>query len=153
MVLSEIGTDMSRFATSAHLVSWAGLCPRNDQSAGMRRSTRLKEGSPWLKTTLIQCAWAAARTQASYFNAQYHRLRSRSGAQKAICAVAAALLTTVYPMLKNGTLYQDLGVNHFHRQQEQRPVLRLVNRLDLLGYDVKISPRLLEEVVTFQGTT
>jgi hypothetical protein len=62
-------------------------------------------------------------------------------------------LTTVYPMLKNGTLYQDLGVNHFHRQQEQRPVLRLVNRLDLLGYDVKISPRLLEEVVTFQGTT
>jgi transposase len=139
VVLSEIGVDMSRFATAAHLVSWAGLCPRNDQSAGKRRSTRLKKGAPWLKTALVQCAWAAARTKASYFHAQYHRLRARRGAKKAICAVAAALLTTVYHMLKNGTLYQDLGANYFNQQQNHRQALRLLNRLDQLGYDVKIS--------------
>jgi transposase len=109
VLVSEIGIDMSRFETAGHLVSWAGLFPRNDESAGKRRSTRLRNGAPWLKTTLIQCAWAAARTKGSYFQAQYHRLRSRRGSKKAVCAVAAALLTTAYHMLKNGTLYQDLG--------------------------------------------
>lgn len=140
VVVAEIGTDMSRFPTAAHLVSWAGLCPRNDQSAGKRRSTRLKKGAPWLKTTLVQCAWAASRTKGSYFQAQYHRLRARRGSKKAICAVAGALLTTVYHMLKNGTLYQDLGAEHFDRRAKQHKVSMLLHRLQNLGYNVQIEP-------------
>ncbi len=86
VIVAEIGIDMSRFETAGHLISWAGLCPRNDESAGKRRSNRMKKGAPWLKTTLVQCAWAAARTRGSYFQAQYHRLRSRRGSKKAIGA-------------------------------------------------------------------
>jgi transposase len=138
VVLSEIGLDMSRFETSGHLISWAGLCPRSDESAGKRRSTRMKKGAPWLKTILVQCAWAAARTKGSYFQAQYHRLRSRRGSKKAVCAVAASLLTTVYHMLKNGTCYQDLGASHFDQQDKDRHIKRLVSRLENLGVEVKI---------------
>jgi len=141
VILSEIGLDMSRFETAGHLVSWAGLCPRNDESAGKRRSTRLRKGAPWLKTTLVQCGWAAMRTKGSYFQAQYYRLRSRRGARKAVCAVAASLLTTVYHMLKNGACYQDLGENHFDQRAQTKHVQRLVNRLESLGYDVKILPK------------
>ena len=141
IILSEIGLDMSRFETAGHLVSWAGLCPRNDQSAGKRRSTRLRKGAPWLKTILIQCGWAAMRTKGSYFQAQYYRLRSRRGSRKAICAVAASLLTTVYHMLSNGACYQDLGANHFDQKAKAKHVQRLVIRLENLGYDVKILPK------------
>jgi transposase len=141
IVLSEIGMDMSRFQTAGHLVSWAGLCPRNDESAGKRRSTRMRKGAPWLKTILIQCAWAAVRTKGSYFQAQYHRLRSRRGSKKAVCAVAASLLTTVYHMLKNGTCYQDLGANHFDQKAKAKHAQRLIHRLQNLGYDVKVLPK------------
>jgi transposase len=101
VILTEIGRDMSRFPTAGHLISWAGLCPKNHESAGKRRSTRMRKGAPWLKTTLVQCAWAAARKKASYFQAQFHRLRSRRGAKKAIGALAASILTAVYHMLIN----------------------------------------------------
>lgn len=141
VLVSEIGLDMSRFQTAGHLVSWAGLCPRNDESAGKRRSTRMRKGAPWLKTVLIQCAWAAARTKGTYFQTQYQRLRSRRGAKKAIGAVAASLLTTAYHMLKNGTLYQDRGPQHSHQQAKARHVHRLVNRLQNLGFDVQLLPR------------
>ena len=88
VILAEIGRDMSRFPTAGHLISWAGLCPRNDESAGKRRSTRMRKGAAWLKTTLVQCAAAATRKKASYLQAQFHRLRSRRGAKKAIGALA-----------------------------------------------------------------
>jgi transposase len=140
VVISEIGMDMSRFPSAEHLVSWAGLCPRNDQSAGKRRSTRMKKGAPWLKTVLIQCAWAAARTKGSYFQAQFQRIRARRGSKKAVCAVAASLLTTAYHMLKNGTIYQDLGPNHFDPLAKQKHALRLLQRLQKLGYVVQIQP-------------
>jgi transposase len=82
VILAEIGHDMNRFPTAGHLISWAGLCPKNDASAGKRRSTRMRKGAPWLKTTLVQCAWAAARRKASYLQAQFHRLRARRGAKR-----------------------------------------------------------------------
>jgi len=138
VIVSEIGTDMSRFETAGHLISWAGLCPSNDQSAGKRRSTRMKKGAPWLKSTLIQCAWCASRSKNSYLQAQYLRLRSRRGAKKAVCAVAASILTIVYHMLKNGTVYQDLGASYFDNRAKDKQALRLINRLKNLGFEVQI---------------
>ena len=140
VILAEIGTDMSRFATARHLISWSGLCPKNDESAGKRRSTRMRKGAPWLKTTLIQCAWAATRRKASYLHAQFHRLRARRGAKKAIGAVAASILTAAYHMLKTGTLYQDLGPDHFHRRSKPSHVQRLVQKLSNFGYEVTVKP-------------
>jgi transposase len=140
VIIAEIGNDMSRFPTDGHLISWAGLCPKNDESAGKRRSTRMRKGAPWLKTTLIQCAWAGARKKASYLQAQFHRLRSRRGVKKAIGAVAASILTAVYHMLTNGTLYQDLGPDHFDRKAKASQTKRLVIRLQNLGYAVQITP-------------
>jgi transposase len=140
VIVAEIGIDMSRFETAGHLISWAGLCPKNDESAGKRRSNRMKKGAPWLKTTLIQCAWAASRKKNSYLQAQYRRIRSRRGAKKAIGAVAASMLTAAYHMLKDGTLYQDLGAAHFDNRAKGKHVLRLVNRLQNLGFDVQITP-------------
>jgi len=140
VIVSEIGLDMSRFPSEGQLISWAGLCPKNDESAGKRRSTRMKKGAPWLKTTLIQCAWAATRTKQSYLQAQFLRIRSRRGANKAIGAVAASILTAVYYMLQNGTFYHDLGANHFDNRAKGRQVLRLVSRLQNLGFTVEITP-------------
>jgi len=140
IILAEIGRDMSRFPTAGHLISWAGLCPKNDESAGKRRSTRMRKGAPWLKTTLVQCAWAASRRKASYLQAQFHRLRARRGAKKAIGALAASILTTVYHMLISGEFYHDLGPDHFDRRANGRQTMRLVTRLQNLGYAVQITP-------------
>ncbi len=140
IIVSEIGTDMRRFPTAGHLLSWAGLVPRNDESAGKRRSTRLRQGAPWLKTTLIQCAWASSRKKQSYCQAQFHRLRARRGPKKAICAVAASLLTAAYHMLSTGTPYADLGPHHFDRRSSAQHVGRLLRRLRDLGYAAELTP-------------
>jgi transposase len=140
VIVAEIGLDMDRFPTAGHLVSWAGLCPRNDESAGKRRSDRLRKGAPWLKTILVQCAWAASRKKASYLQAQYHRLRARRGTRKAVCAVAASILTAAYHMLKNGTAYRDLGPGHLDRRSREAQARRLVRRLADLGYAVELAP-------------
>jgi transposase len=134
VVLSEIGLDMSRFPSDRHLISWAGICPRNDESAGKRRSNRLRKGAPWLKTALVQSAWAAVRKKDSYLRAQFHRIKARRGARKAIMAVAASILTAIYHMLKNGTKYQDLGPHHFDRRSKEQQAHRLIKRLGDLGY-------------------
>ena len=139
VILAEIGRDMSRFPTAGHLISWAGLCPRNDESAGKRRSTRMRKGAPWLKTNLVQCAWAASRKKASYLQAQFHRLRARRGAKKAIGALAASILTTVYHMLIGGELYHDLGPDHFDKRASSRQVHRLIERLQNLGFAVQVT--------------
>src|SRR5215470_10142035 len=140
VILSEIGLDMSRFPSAGHLLSWAGLCPHNDESAGKRRSTRLRKGDPWLKTMLVQCAFAAKRKKGSYFNAQFHRLASRRGPKKAVCAVAASILTTIYHMIKDGTQFEDLGADHFDRRSKDVRAKRLVAQLAKLGFDAKLTP-------------
>ena len=131
---------MRRFPTAGHLLSWAGLCPRNDESAGKRRSTKLRHGAPWLKTLLVQAAWAAVRVKASYHNALFHRLRARRGTKKAIVAVAASILTAAYHMLRDGTFYQDLGPDHFGRRAKGDRTARLVSQLTALGYTVQPPP-------------
>ena len=133
-IVAEIGIDMSRFPTCGHLISWAGLCPRSDESAGKRRSTRIRKGNPWLKTTLVQCAWAATRTKATYLHAQFLSVRSRRGARKAIIAVAASILTAIYHMLKNGTPYRDLGPQHLDNRNKEARIRRLLTSLRNLGF-------------------
>jgi transposase len=140
VIVSEIGIDMSRFPTAGHLISWAGLCPRNDESAGKRRSTRLRKGATWLKTTLVQCAWAASRRKASYLQAQFQRLRHRRGPKKAICAVAASILTAVYHMLRDGTFYQDLGAEHFRLASPESQANRLARQIAKLGFTCTLAP-------------
>jgi transposase len=139
-IISEIGIDMSRFPSDAHLLSWACMCPGNDESAGKRRSNRLRKGAAWLKTTLVQCACSAVKKKGSYFQAQFHRLKARRGPKKAIAAVAASILTTIYHMLKDGTTYQDLGGDHFARRSTDQQKNSLVKRLANLGYAVELKP-------------
>jgi transposase len=139
-ILAEIGIDMTRFRTSGHLVAWAGMCPGQNQSAGKRKSSRLRKGAPWLKTMLVQCAWAAKRQKNSYYKAQFHRLSARRGPQKAICAVAASILTAIYHIILRGTPYQDLGVDHFDRRSTEAKANRLVAQLSKLGYAVQVQP-------------
>ncbi len=140
VVVAEIGIDMSRFATPAHLLSWACLCPRNDESAGKRRSTRLRRGGKWLKTTLVQAAWAAVKVKGGYLQAQFHRLRARRGAKKAIIGVAASMLTAAWHMLRDGTEWHDLGAAHFDRADAQKTANRLIRRLQQIGYNVQVAP-------------
>ncbi len=139
-ILSEVGDDMSRFPTAGHLVAWSGLCPGQNESAGKRKSSRLRKGAPWLKTMLVQCAWAAKRTKDSYYRAQFFRLQAKRGPQKAICAVAASILTAVYHILKNGTEHHDLGAAYFDRRPVELKASRLVARLKKLGFTVQLQP-------------
>jgi transposase len=140
VILAEIGCDMSRFPTAGHLLAWAGLCPGQNESAGRQRSSHLRKGAPWLKTMLVQCAWAAVKKKNSYYKAQFNRLKARSGPKQAICAVAASMLTAIYHMLKDGTQYQELGANHFDRRSAEVKAKRLVANLQNLGYKVDIQP-------------
>lgn len=138
VIVSEIGVDMSRFPTAGHLISWAGLCPRNDESAGKHRTTRLRKGAPWLKATLTQAAWAASRTKTGYLRAQFLRIKSRRGPKKAIMAVAASMLTAAFYMLRDGVEYRDLGNDYFDRTDRSKAARRLVKRLGDLGFAVEI---------------
>ena len=116
------------------------MCPRLDESAGKRRSTRTRQGAPWLKTTLVQAAWAATRRKDGYFHAQFLRLKSRRGPKKAILAVAASMLTDVYYILRDGAEFHDLGGQYFVQRDrdKERLTKRLLRRLRELGVDVEV---------------
>jgi transposase len=139
VLVAEIGVDMARFPTAGHLLSWATMCPRNDESAGKRRSTRTRKGAPWLKTALVTAAWAAVRVKGSYLQAQFLRLRARRGAKKAILAVAASMLNAAWHMLKDRVEYKDLGANHFARRDRSKAIRRLLRRLNDLGCEVQLT--------------
>jgi transposase len=138
VIIAEIGLDMSRFVTVGHLRSWAGLCPQLNESAGKVMSRRLRYGAPWLKTVLVQCAWAATRSKNNYLHAQFLRLRARRGPKKAILAVAASILTSAYYLLRDQVPYRDLGPLYFARLDQDRTAQRLARRIQELGYEVQI---------------
>jgi transposase len=139
-LIAEIGSDMSVFPTAGHLRSWAGLCPGLHESAGKRRPQKSRHGAPWLKTALVQAAWAASRKHDSYLRAQFFRLKSRRGPQKALLAVAASILTAAYQMLKQGVPYRDLGADYFHRRDKAQLTAKMIGRLRDLGFSVTLEP-------------
>jgi len=140
VIIAETGGDMTAFASAKHLVSWAGVCPGNDRSAGKRRSGKTTKGSKWLRGTLIEAAKSAARTKDTYLSAQYNRLRARRGANRASVAVASSILTAAWHMLATGEIYHDLGADYFARRDPERTTRRLIAQLEKLGHVVTLQP-------------
>jgi transposase len=140
-ILAEIGVDMEVFPTAKHLPSWAGMCPGQRESAGKRHSGRTRKGNVWLRTTLVQVAWAASHTKHTYLSAQYRRLASRRGKKRALMAVGHTILVIIYHLLKEGKTHQELGGDYFDRVDKERLTRTLVGRLERLGHEVSLKAK------------
>lgn len=138
IIVSEIGTDMSRFPTADHLASWAGVSPGNNESAGKRRSGKTRPGNKALRAALNQAAHAVAHTKNTYLAAQYHRLAARRGKKKAVVAVMHSILVIAYHLIQRHEPYQDLGGDYFDKQKPEATAKRLVKHLERLGYQVSL---------------
>jgi transposase len=136
VIVSEVGVDMSRFASSAHLASWARICPGTHESAGKRRSAGTGTGNNWLRTTLLESAWAASHSHTSYLGARYRRINKRRGPKRAAIAVAHTILVIAYHILRDEVAFQDLGPAYFDRLDDGRQKRYYLRRLAALGCDV-----------------
>ena len=139
VILAEVGTDLSRFATAGHLVSWAAMCPGNNESAGKRKGGKTRKGDSALRAALIQAGHAAGKKKDSYLQAQYWRLTARRGSKKAAVAVGHSILIIAYHIIADKeSFYNDLGVHYFDERDRDRVQKRLVHRLEALGYTVSL---------------
>lgn len=139
-IVAEIGTDMRQFPTPAHLSTWAGLAPGNNESAGKRRSGKTTKGSPWLRRMLVQAALAASHTKGTYPSAQYRRLAPRRGKKRAAIALAHSMLVSIHFMLTDHVSYNDLGADYFDKRDPMRLVRYYTRRIEDLGYKITLEP-------------
>jgi transposase len=137
-VLAVIGTDMSRFPTHRHLASWAKLCPGLHESGGRKTAAGIGPGHKLLRATLTEAARSLARSQ-TYLGAQYRRIAHRRGGKRAAIAVAHTILVIAYYIIRDGTTYQDLGVNYFDERDKEKTIHRLTKRIEQLGKHVTLS--------------
>jgi transposase len=140
-ILAEIGIDMTVFGNAQRLAAWAGVCPGNHESAGKKKRTATRKGNLHLKTTLVQAAVCAARKKGSYYKDKYHRLKARRGSRRAAMAIAHKILIAVFHMLAKAFPFQELGEAFLDQQARQRTTTNLVRRLNNLGYDVLLRPK------------
>jgi transposase len=139
-IIAELGIDMSRFPTAAHAVSWAGLAPGKNESAGRNRSAKTVKGNRYLKALLVQAAHTLACSKDNYLGAQFRRLARRRGKKRAAVAVARSILVITYHMLHHVTDYHELGVDFFDQRSKEQTERYLVRRLEQLGLKVTLEP-------------
>ena len=139
-IVAVIGTDMSRFPNADHLVSWGGMCPGSNESAGKRRHSRTRKGNSILRSTLVQAGHAAGRTKNTYLAATYRRIAGRRGKKRAAVAVGRSILEIAYFVLRDGVVYEELGANYYDEHKKAAVVRNAIKRLERLGYRVAVEP-------------